>query len=209
GRPFDPGASGAPSGAPPSPPGPGYRGGTMPPPPGSSEDLPPGYVTADDRQRKRRRARWRNRAMAVVGLLVIVGAVAFTLSSLADSDETATVADVEVGECFKGGPNEAETTPCDQAHQFELVAVAQAPDPSAAFPGADALRATGGEACVTALTAYYGAGQDVAVTNGLQLDPITPTEGQWNDGVTDTYCVARSAEGQPLNASIKGQGAAG
>jgi hypothetical protein len=62
---------------------------------------------------------------------------------------------------------------------------------------------------VTALTAYYGAGQDVAVTNGLQLDPITPTEGQWDEGVTDTYCVARSAEGQPLIASIRGQGAAG
>jgi actin-like ATPase involved in cell morphogenesis len=205
GRPFDSGTSGAP----PAPPGPGYRGGTMPPPPGSSEDLPPGYATAEDKQRKRRRARWRNRALAVVGLLIVAGAVVYTLSTLADSDETATVADVEVGECFNGGPNEAESIPCDQAHQFELVAVAPAPDPSAAFPGAEALRTTGGEACVTALTAYYGAGQDVAVTNGLQLDPITPTEGQWDEGVTDTYCVARSAEGQPLIASIRGQGAAG
>jgi actin-like ATPase involved in cell morphogenesis len=205
GRPFDSGTSGAP----PAPPGPGYRGGTMPPPPGSSEDLPPGYATAEDKQRKRRRARWRNRALAVVGLLIVAGAVVYTLSTLADSDEAATVADVEVGECFNGGPNEAESIPCDQAHQFELVAVAPAPDPSAAFPGAEALRTTGGEACVTALTAYYGAGQDVAVTNGLQLDPITPTEGQWDEGVTDTYCVARSAEGQPLIASIRGQGAAG
>jgi len=209
GRPFDPGAPGAPSGAPPSPPGPGYRGGAMPPPPGSSEDLPPGYATVEDKQRKRRRARWRNRAMAVVALLIIAGAVVYTLSTLADSDETATVADVEVGECFNGGPNEAETIACDQAHQFELVAVAPAPDPSAAFPGAEALRTTGGEACVTALTAYYGAGQDVAVANGLQLDPITPTEGQWDEGTTDTFCVARSAEGQALNSSIKGQGAAG
>jgi hypothetical protein len=181
----------------------------MPPPPGSSDDLPPGYATAEDKQRKRRRARWRNRALAVVGLLIVAGAVVYTLSTLADSDEAATVADVEVGECFNGGPNEAESIPCDQAHQFELVAVAPAPDPSAAFPGAEALRTTGGEACVTALTAYYGAGQDVAVTNGLQLDPITPTEGQWDEGVTDTYCVARSAEGQPLIASIRGQGAAG
>jgi actin-like ATPase involved in cell morphogenesis len=205
GRPFDSGTSGTP----PAPPGPGYRGGTMPPPPGSSDDLPPGYATAEDKQRKRRRARWRNRALAVVGLLIVAGAVVYTLSTLADSDEAATVADVEVGECFNGGPNEAESIPCDQAHQFELVAVAPAPDPSAAFPGAEALRTTGGEACVTALTAYYGAGQDVAVTNGLQLDPITPTEGQWDEGVTDTYCVARSAEGQPLIASIRGQGAAG
>jgi molecular chaperone DnaK len=197
------------AGSPPPPPGPGYRGGAMPPPPGSSEDLPPGYATVEDKQRKRRRARGRNRAMAVVALLIIAGAVVYTLSTLADSDETATVADVEVGECFNGGPNDAETIPCDQAHQFELVAVAPAPDPSAAFPGAEALRATGGEACVTALTAYYGAGQDVALANGLQLDPITPTEGQWDEGTTDTFCVARSAEGQALNASIKGQGAGG
>jgi molecular chaperone DnaK len=207
GQAFDTGAYGAPPGAPPSPSG--YRGGAMPPPPGSSEDLPPGYVTAEATRRTRRRARWRNRAMAAIGLLIVAGAVVYTLSTLDDSDESATVADVEVGECFNGGPNDAETIPCDQAHQFELIAVAAAPDPSAAFPGTEALRTTGGEACVTQLTAYYGAGQDVAVTNGLQLDPITPTEGQWDEGLTDTFCVARSAGGEALTSSIKGQGAAG
>jgi actin-like ATPase involved in cell morphogenesis len=207
GRPVDTGAYGAPRGAPPPPSG--YRGGAMPPPPGSSEDLPPGYVTAEAKQRTRRRARWRNRTMAVIGLVIVAGAVVYTLSTLADSDEAATVAEVEVGECFNGGPNDAETIPCDQAHQFELIAVAAAPDPSAAFPGAEALRTTGGEACVTQLTAYYGAGQDVAVANGLQLDPITPTEAQWDEGMTDTFCVARGAGGEALTSSIRGQGAAG
>jgi hypothetical protein len=124
-------------------------------------------------------------------------------------NESTTVADVEVGECYNGSPNDAETVACTEPHQFELIAVTEAPDPSVPFPGDEAVRATGGLICVDALAAYYGAGAEVAAANGLQLDPIAPTEDQWDDGMTDTHCVARAADGGSLNVSIKGQAPAG
>ena len=145
--------------------------------------------------------------MILLGLVILVGAVLATVAITADSTKEETVADVEVGECFTGGPNDVTTVACDEPHQFELFAVAPAADPAAAFPGADKAREDGGNACLVALVEYYGATADVAVANGVQLTPISPTEAQWNDGDTDTYCLAMQAEGNALDASIKGQGA--
>ncbi len=198
----------APQEAPPGP-GTGYRGGVMPPAPGTSEDLPPGYLSGDAKEKRKRSTRRRTRVGLVVGLVLVVGAVGATLATTSSGGDAQTVADVEVGECFNGGPNDAETVACDEAHQFELVGAAPAPDPEAPFPGEQQARDAGGLACVDLLTTYYGAGPEVVAAAGLQLDPITPTEDQWNDGMTTTYCVARDAEGATLDTSIKGQGAAG
>jgi actin-like ATPase involved in cell morphogenesis len=192
---------------PPSSPAGAYRGGAAVPPPGSSQDLPPGYLTGDAKVQRRTTERRKKRLMWVLGLLLIAGAVAATVALTAKSNEKETVADVEVGECFSGDPNDVETVECTEPHRYELFHVAAAPDRSAAFPGADTVLSDGGSVCSLALADYYGATVDVAVANGLDIEPITPTEAQWEDGQTDTYCLAVLADGEALEESIEGKGA--
>ena len=197
-----PGPAGGGSGA-------AYGGGALPPAPGASDDLPPGYLSGEAKAKVRKKGRRRARLGVLLGFLVLVGALGIGFAMTQGGGDTPTVADVAVGECFNGGPNDAETVACTEPHQFELIAVTEAPDPSVEFPGDEAVRATGGLFCVDAMETYYGATADVAATNGLQLDPIAPTEEQWDEGMTDTHCVARAADGGSLDVSIKGLGAAG
>ncbi len=197
--------------APPGPPGArppsGYRTGAMPQAPGTSEDLPPGYLTGDAKQQRRTSERRKKRLMLAVGVLVVIGAVLATIAFTASSNKKETVASLDVGECFTGEPNDVETVDCTEPHQFELFAVAAAPDPAAAFPGAETALTDGGSVCAVTLVGYYGAATEVFVSNGLELEPIVPTEAQWNDGQTDTYCLARDADGQALDQSVEGKGA--
>jgi hypothetical protein len=145
--------------------------------------------------------------MVALGALLLVGAALGTAVLTADSKKKETVADIEVGECFTGDANDVKTAACDEPHEFELFAIAPAPAPDAAFPGSETATTDGGNACVTALVEYYGATADVAAGNGLELVPVAPTETQWADGETDTYCLATDADGEALDQSIKGQGA--
>ncbi|MGH9260199.1 MAG: septum formation family protein, partial [Acidimicrobiales bacterium] len=186
----------------------GYRSGALPPTPGASGDLPPGYMTGDARAARRRSERRKGRLMVALGVLIVAAAVLATLAITAKSNKKETVADIDVGECFTGGPNDVETVDCSEPHQFELFAVATAPDPAAAYPGEETAYTDGGNACVMALIDYYGATADVATADGLELAPVAPTEEQWTDGETDTDCLAKDADGDALDASIKGSGAA-
>lgn len=145
----------------------------------------------------------------VAAVVVVLGALLGYVLLTRDDGATSTVAGVAVGECFSGTPNEVVKVGCTQPHRFEMVAIAPAPDPAAPFPGAEKALEDGAGACVTALADYYGASADQAVADGLELSPIAPTEAQWNAGETDTFCLARRADGSDLDASIKGRGAAG
>ncbi|HEX6421380.1 MAG TPA: Hsp70 family protein, partial [Acidimicrobiales bacterium] len=204
---------GSPAGSPPGAPRPagpgGYRTGAAPPPPGSSDDLPPGYLTGDAKAARRRSARRKRVLGGVIAVVAILGGVLAYAAITAEANEPETVADAEVGDCFNGSPNDLDTVACTEPHQFELFAVAVAPDPAAAFPGADKVREDGGSGCLMALVDFYGASADVAAANGLDLDPVAPTEAQWNEGETDTFCLARRADGAALDSSIEGQGTAG
>ena len=179
----------------------------MPPAPGTSEDLPPGYLTGHAKQQRRTSERRKKRLMLAVGVLVVIGALLATAALTASSNKKETVASLGVGDCFTGEPNDIDTVDCTEPHQFELFAVAAAPDPAAAFPGADTALTDGGSVCAVALVGYYGAATEVFVSNGLELEPIVPTEAQWRDGQTDTYCLARDADGQALDQSVEGKGA--
>jgi hypothetical protein len=143
-----------------------------------------------------------------VGVLGFLGAVAATVVLTANSNKKETVADIAVGDCFNGDANDVDTVDCTEPHQFELFHVAAVPDPSAAFPGADQALTDGGNACTLALVDYYGAPPETAVANGLEILPIAPTEAQWDDGDTDTYCLAGLANGDAVDESIEGKGAA-
>jgi hypothetical protein len=189
----------------PPPPG-GYQGAT-PPPPGQSGDLPPGYLSRDQRAVAKVRQRRRGRLMLLVGALVVVVGVVATLAMQSSNNQPDTLADVEVGECFTGDASDLEVVECAQPHDGELFALVPAAQPGGAFPGDDALLAQAGPACVTQLTTYFGAGPEVAVANNIEIQPVTPTEAQWSDGTTDSTCVAVAANGQQAQGSIQGQGA--
>lgn len=145
--------------------------------------------------------------MMTVGALLLVGAVGATVVLTANSNKKETVADIAVGDCFNGSANDVDKVDCDEPHLFELFHVAAAPDPEAAFPGAEQALSDGGAACMFELVGYYGAAAETAAANGLDITTIAPTEGQWEDGQTDTYCLAVLADGKPLDESIRGKGA--
>jgi molecular chaperone DnaK len=191
----------------PPPPSLGYRSASPPPQPGASGDLPPGYLTGDARVARRKRERRKGRLMVALGALVVVGAVAATAVITAEQNKPETVADLDVGECFNGKPDDLETVDCSESHEGELFALAPPPDPEAAYPGADALRTDAGSVCVMELVDFFGATADVALDNGIEVSPVTPSKAQWNDGNTDTFCVAVPADGTALGGSIKGKGA--
>jgi hypothetical protein len=179
----------------------------LPPAPGTSEDLPPGFLSGDAKAARRRSERRKRRVMVAIGTVIALAAIAGTVVLTAESSKKETLADIEVGDCYNGDPNDVSVVDCGEPHAFELFAVTAAPDPGAEFPGDDQVYEDGGSACLMALVDYYGATGDVAVANGLQLDPIPPSEAQWDDGETDTYCLARDAEGAALSVSIEGAGA--
>jgi Septum formation len=186
-----------------------YRGGVAPPPPGASHDLPPGYLTDEGKARRRRSERRQRRLMMALGVLIVVGAVAATAVITAASKDDQTLADIELGVCFNGGPNDVDPVECTEPHEYELFAVTGDADATAEYPGQEKATTDGGTACAEALTAYYGAPPETALANGLEVAPIAPTEKQWNDGETQTYCLAVDAQGRPLESTIQGAGAAG
>jgi molecular chaperone DnaK len=199
----DPGFAGA--GSPP-PPG-GYRGAAVPPPPGQSGELPPGYLTDEAKAKRTRSARRRGRLSIGIGVLVLIVAVLATLAITAQGNEETSVADVDVGDCFNGDANDLDVVECAEPHGAELFAVVPAADASVPYPGAEQARTDGGNACALQLVAYYGAETGVAAGNGLELSPIAPSQEQWDDGDTETYCLAVSADGGSLQGSVHGQGA--
>jgi hypothetical protein len=144
--------------------------------------------------------------MIALGAVLLLGAIGGTVVLTANGNKKETVADVEVGECFNGDANDVSTVDCTEPHEFELFHVAAAPAPDGPFPGDDTALTDGGAACTLALTTYYGAPIETAVANGLDIKPIAPTEAQWDDGSTDTYCLAFNPDGEALDQSIEGAG---
>jgi hypothetical protein len=187
----------------------GYRTAGMPPPPGTSTDLPPGYMTDEQRSSQQRRKRRKGRIGMVVGVLILVACIVITLALTAEQNEPSTLADVEVGQCFLGTDfNDLQTVDCDQPHHGELVAVLDATDPGAAHPGEDALHQQHDEACAQRVEEYFGGTRDVLAQRGVQIYPIPPTEAQWNDGLTTTFCyVGAPDRTRTVPGSIAGLGA--
>jgi len=193
----------------PPPPSLGYRAAAMPPAPGTSGDLPPGYLTQDLKARKQTRDRRKHRLMLALGLLLLIVAVLATLVIQKLQSQPDTIASVDVGECFTGEPTDLSVVDCEQPHHGELFFTAPPGDAAAAsYPGADALRDLVGQACVANLPTYYGGTAEAAAAAGIEVQPVVPSEEQWDDGTQDGFCVAVPAEGGTASGSIKGQGAA-
>jgi Hsp70 protein/Septum formation len=192
----------------PPPPSLGYRAAEMPPAPGKPADLPPGYLTDDLKAAKRTRERRKRRVMISLGVLLVIVAVLATLVIQELQSQPDTIAGVDVGECYTGEPADLSVVDCDEPHHGELFFRAPPGDAAADYPGTDALRELVGQACLAELPNYYGAGADVAVAAGIEVQPVVPSEDEWDDGTQDGFCVAVPAEGGTAGGSIKGQGAA-
>ncbi len=192
----------------PPPPSLGYRAAAMPPAPGTSGDLPPGYLTEDLKTRKKKRERRKHRLMLVLGVLLVIVAVLATLVIQKLQSQPDTIASVDVGECYTGEPTDLDVVDCGQPHHGELFFQAPPGDEAAAYPGTAPLRTAVGNTCLTELATYYGAAPEAALAAGIEIQPVVPSEDEWNDGTQDGFCVAVPAEGGTATGSIKGQGAA-
>jgi len=208
GRGWDPTFDAAPN----ETPGPslGYRSAGLPPPPGTSTDLPPGYADQEQRSRQRRRQRTKSRIGIVVGALILVVCVVVTLALTAENNAPQTLADIEVGQCFLGADlNDVEAVDCDQAHHGELVAVLPPTDANAAYPGEEALHTQQNEPCAVQVEQFFGGTRDILQQRGVQIYPVVPSESQWNDDITDTFCyVGASDPSRTITGSVEGLGAA-
>jgi actin-like ATPase involved in cell morphogenesis len=186
----------------------GYRSAAAPPPPGASHDLPPGYMSREQKSQVKKKKKSLGRVKIAIGALILLVCVVATIALTKKSNAPTTLADVEVEECFNGEFTDVTVVDCGEAHSFELFKVVQATDPSVAFPGQEALTTEEGNICSLELVTYFGAGVDVAQANGIDLFPVVPTEKQWDAGETDTFCLAGPSDGSGVQGSIKGQGAA-
>lgn len=191
------------------PPSLGYRSASAPPPPGASNDLPPGYLDRQERERQQRKDKRKNRVGMVVGAVIFVVLIVATLAITAKENEPTTLADVAQRECFLGTDlGDLEIVECSEAHHGELVAIQPPVDPNVAFPGVDVLTVEQGEACAVNAEAYFGAPRVTLQEQGLNVYPIYPTEDQWNDDLKDTYCYVGSSDSdKTISGSIEGDGA--
>ena len=141
------------------------------------------------------------------GPLLIVAVVATLALTAKGEREDRPVADIEVGECFTGDDQRPRRRRLRRAAPAELFVVVAAPDPPAALPGrrhrADRRRRRPA-APRSSLTT--GRRPTSPPPNGLELQPIAPTEEQWDDGATDTYCLADPDGGGSATGLDRGQG---
>jgi actin-like ATPase involved in cell morphogenesis len=186
----------------------GYRQASAPPPPGASNDLPPGYLTREQKQRVKTKQRRKGAFGKVVLVLILLAAVLATIVLTRKSNEPTTLADVEEGECYVGDDlNDLEVVDCAAPHTGEVFKILPAADPDGAFPDEAALT-TQRDSCTLELTTFFGAGAEVALQAGFELFPIVPNEAQWDEGQTDTFCIVGKADGTNFEGSLAGAGAA-
>ena len=212
-------------GPPPGPPGPGhdptfdaahhespapslgYRQASAPPPPGASNDLPPGYLSREQKDRVKTKQRRKGVLGKVVLVVILLVAVLATIVLTQESNEPDTLADVAEGECYLGDDlNDVEIVDCRAEHTGEVFKLLPAADPEGAFPD-DAAMQLVRDTCTVELTGFFGAGAEVALAAGFELFPVTPSEEQWGEGQTDTFCIVGKADGTAFEGSLENAGA--
>jgi actin-like ATPase involved in cell morphogenesis len=186
----------------------GYRTAAAPPPPGASDDLPPGYMSREQKSAVKRRNKNTGRVKIGIGFLILAVCVLATIAITRESNAPTTLADVAEGECFNGDIGDLDVVDCDRPHAREVFKVLPPADADAAFPGDDQIRTNQGNACAIHLTAFYGADVATAQAAGLELFPVVPNEEQWNEGVQDSFCLVGAANGGSVSNSVEGLGAA-
>lgn len=89
---------------------------------------------------------------------------------------------IAIGDCFNDEEdassevNSLPTVPCDEPHDNEIFAEYTFPDGD--YPGDDAVSETANTECIAQFEAFVGIPYE---ESALDVFPITPTEGSWND----------------------------
>jgi len=187
---FDPTFDAVPNEVP--PPSLGYRQASAPPPPGTSTDLPPGYLTHDQKDRVQRKQNRRGHLRIVVVLLVLVVAILATIALTNKKNAPKSLISLQEGQCFTGDANDLKVVACQQPHVGELFKIVPAADAKGAYPGEQKLIESGRLSCAQAFEAYSGATVEAASQNEIKVSPNVPTQAMWDDGNTSTYCTATS-----------------
>ncbi len=113
------------------------------------------------------------------------------------------VTDIEVGDCFDD-PEEVlvatvEVVDCSQPHDNEVFA--QVDTGGVVFPGNDALREIGAEACLPEFEAYVG---ETFAESPLDYTFLSPSEESWEEGDRTFVCFLYSPDLSKLTGSAKG-----
>lgn len=145
------------------------------------------------------------RAISMVVLFVLVAACGAAGEAIDDlGDES--VFSMEVGLCFNDvadAGTEVSSVPdvdCDEPHDNEVFALAEytATD---TYPGTDAMNAAARDICIGLFADYVGLAYEDSV---LEVYPITPTQGSWDDGDREIVCALYEADLTKLTGSMQG-----
>lgn len=116
------------------------------------------------------------------------------------------VFDLEVGTCFDDTDTEATevsdvpVVDCSEPHDNEVFAVFDY-TASDTFPGSSAMNDAAQESCVAEFEAYVGLSYQ---ESDLNVFPITPTQGSWDDGDREIVCALYNLDLSKLTGSMEG-----
>ncbi len=151
------------------------------------------------------------RARAGLVLAVLVGATAGCSGDDApEADErpspttaapTASLYDLEIGDCFSGLARNRDLRirlqPCNRRHQAEVYGTLELDNRR--FPGADVLRRRTATFCAQAFVGYTG--EPVGPGTEVAFTEVVPTLESFTAGDRRALCVAHGLDGVPLRRS--------
>jgi hypothetical protein len=116
------------------------------------------------------------------------------------------VFDLEVGTCFDDTDTDATevsnvpVVDCSEPHDNEVFAVFDY-TASDTFPGGTEMNSAAHDLCVAEFEGYVGLGY---LESELNVFPITPTQGSWDDGDREIVCALYNLDLSKLTGSMEG-----
>jgi Septum formation len=167
---------------------------------------------AEAAQPSRRPAWLRYWWVPILALSLVVGYVVSVRrddSGAISAGGTLAIEDLQVGDCFTLGEEEADAVsevdamPCDEAHEYELFHVATWNDPASGYPTEDAMLDFVVAECVPAFERYVGTGFEQSQLDFVQFVPL---EEGWDAGDRVFQCALYDPASAQLTESLEGAG---
>jgi hypothetical protein len=140
--------------------------------------------------------------VVLLAVLAACGGAGEAIDDLGDES----VFSMEIGLCFNDEADagtEVASVPdvdCAEPHDNEVFALAEytATD---TYPGSEAMNAEAKEICIGLFDDYVGLAYEESV---LEVYPITPTQGSWDNGDREIVCALYEADLAKLTGSMQG-----
>lgn len=142
------------------------------------------------------RGRWGASLAACIALVPLVGGCALFGSSGAEPIRELTVGDCLYAPSAHG--DSAKVVDCEHPHSGQVVGVYQ-PE-GGPYPGADILASEAQAYCAEAFARFVGSDP---LTSVLDLFPLLPTQGGWDEGDTSVVCVASTFDDLKVRQTFK------